>query len=728
MSDFQLLKVLGTGAYGKVFLVRKITGRDRGKLYAMKVLKKATLVQKQKTLEHALTERQVLESIRQNPFLVTLHYAFQTDAKLHLILDYVSGGELFTHLFNQDHFSEPQVQIYMAEIILALEKLHSLGIIYRDLKLENVLIDADGHIVLTDFGLCKEFLPHDQVHRAYSFCGTIEYMAPEVMKGGNAGHDYCADWWSVGVLTHELLTGASPFAVSGKLSQQDVQRSILKDSPSIAPWLSTPSQDFIRRLLVKDPKLRLGAGADGAQQLKSHPFFQHLCWQAVAAKQVPAPIVPKISGELDVSNFAQEFTSMAPEDSPAVAPPASLALFQGYSFVAPSILFGNNAIMGGSGGPALADIMAAKFKKYSLVMKDGLLGDGSFSVCRRCVHKASGKEFTVKIVSRKQDCSREVAMLKRCQGHPNIVNFHRVYQDEAHTYIVMELLRGGELFERIRQKKRFTECEAVHIFRQLVSAVHHIHSRGVIHRDLKPENLVFVNGDEPGVVKVVDFGFARPRDTQPVRTPCFTLQYAAPEVLTHALEGASDDGYSDACDLWSLGVILYAMLSGKTPFQLHSRDVNAATIMQRIREGRFNFTGPQWSSVSTQAQDVILGLLTVEPHRRLGLSQLWSHSWLRGRRHPRTPLMSPTVMLGTRPRATEQAIRTAMDAFHRATLQGFRLLDVDSAPLARRRRRQLCSQGEGTYCSSSSSISPPPSPAVLVEPAFPPAKRPRTHT
>uniref|UniRef100_A0A3B5LCW0 non-specific serine/threonine protein kinase n=1 Tax=Xiphophorus couchianus TaxID=32473 RepID=A0A3B5LCW0_9TELE len=161
MENFELLKVLGTGAYGKVFLVRKNTGHDEGQLYAMKVLKKAAIVQKAKTTEHTRTERQVLEHIRQSPFLVTLHYAFQTQSKLHLILDYVSGGEMFTHLYQRDHFSEEAVRIYIGEIILALEHLHKLGIVYRDIKLENILLDSDGHVVLTDFGLSKEFLEED---------------------------------------------------------------------------------------------------------------------------------------------------------------------------------------------------------------------------------------------------------------------------------------------------------------------------------------------------------------------------------------------------------------------------------------------------------------------------------------------------------------------------------------------------------------------------------------
>ena len=165
MDDFDLLKVLGTGAYGKVFLARKKTGMDKGQLFAMKVLKKATIVQKRKTTEHTKTERQVLATIRQSPFLVTMHYAFQTPSKLHLVLDYINGGELFTHLYQREKFTENEVRIYIGEIVLALEHLHKVnrhfdllilvtnpqylqnGIIYRDIKLENILLDGEGHIV-----------------------------------------------------------------------------------------------------------------------------------------------------------------------------------------------------------------------------------------------------------------------------------------------------------------------------------------------------------------------------------------------------------------------------------------------------------------------------------------------------------------------------------------------------------------------------------------------------
>uniref|UniRef100_A0A3B3HNP3 non-specific serine/threonine protein kinase n=1 Tax=Oryzias latipes TaxID=8090 RepID=A0A3B3HNP3_ORYLA len=326
MENFELLKVLGTGAYGKVFLVRKVSGHDAGKLYAMKVLKKATIVQKAKTAEHTRTERQVLEHIRQSPFLVTLHYAFQTDTKLHLILDYVNGGELFTHLVQRVRFKEQEVALYSGEIVLALEHLHALGIVYRDLKLENVLLDSNGHIVLTDFGLSKEF---DQAERAFSVCGTIEYMAPEIVEGGKSGHDMAVDWWSLGVLMYELLTGGSPYTVDGgENSHSDIARRILKKDPPFPKDMDPSAKDLIQRLLTKDPTKRLGSGPDGAENVKKHPFYQNISWEDLAAKKVPAPFKPVIRDELDVSNFAEEFTEMDPTYSPAALPQNCDRIFQ----------------------------------------------------------------------------------------------------------------------------------------------------------------------------------------------------------------------------------------------------------------------------------------------------------------------------------------------------------------------------------------------------------------
>ncbi|XP_011298389.1 ribosomal protein S6 kinase alpha-5-like isoform X2 [Fopius arisanus] len=710
MTHFDLLKVLGTGAYGKVFLVRKRIGADVGRLYAMKVLKKAMIVQKKKTTEHTKTERQVLEAVRDSPFLVTLHYAFQTDAKLHLILDYVNGGELFTHLYQREHFTEDEVRIYVGEIIIALEHLHKLGIIYRDIKLENILLDREGHIVLTDFGLSKEFLPHERDNnpRAYSFCGTIEYMAPEVVRGGSAGHDIAVDWWSVGVLAYELLSGSSPFAVEGHTNtQQEISRRILKTEPPIPSYLSPEVQDFLARLLVKDPRQRLGGGPRDAEELKEHPFFteaEGFSWSALENREIEPPFVPQIAHELDTSNFADEFTKMVAADSPAVVPPNYDRAFRGYSYVAPSILFGDNVVSedifresntdGHSPSPSSA--LASRFEEstffqhYEIDPRREALGDGSFSVCRLCTHRQTKREYAVKIVSRRVDCGREANLLRACQGHPNVVKLIDVYQDRAHTYIVMELLSGGELLPSNRKvAKSQSEKEAIRVMKQLASVVQFMHVRGVVHRDLKPENLLYAHSGGDAPVKVVDFGFARlKKSCEPLHTPCFTLPYAAPEILAH-------QGYDESCDLWSLGAILYCLLSGEPLFKVGSPD-----LASRIKSGEIDFDGEKWRHVSPAGKEIVKSLLATDPSERLTASALVRHSWLTGSSGtPVEPLhIQSTSGISVKP-------------------SSFKLKNVDGAKLAQRRKLHKRSTSSSVSSSASTTSSSPSSVQLLRPPS-----------
>uniref|UniRef100_A0A3B3D8R7 Ribosomal protein S6 kinase n=1 Tax=Oryzias melastigma TaxID=30732 RepID=A0A3B3D8R7_ORYME len=709
MENFELLKVLGTGAYGKVFLVRKNSGHDAGQLYAMKVLKKAAIVQKAKTTEHTRTERQVLEHIRQSPFLVTLHYAFQTQSKLHLILDYVSGGEMFTHLYQRDHFSEDAVRIYIGETILALEHLHKLGIVYRDIKLENILLDSEGHVVLTDFGLSKEFLEEE-------VCGA----AVQRPRRNGSVVSQSVDWWSLGILMFELLTGASPFTLEGERnSQSEVSKRILRCDPPFPSMIGPVAQDLLKKLLVKDPHRRLGSGPRGAEDIKAHPFFKGLNWEDLAKKQVAAPFKPELKNELDVGNFSEEFTGMDPVYSPASTPPSTDRLFKGYSFIAPSILFNKNAVMGDFvesqvkvERPASASVQRSAmleesqfFLHYDLDLQGPPLGEGSFSVCRKCRHKQSGHEYAVKIVSRRMEANtqREIAALRQCEAHPNIVKLYDVYTDQYHTYLVMELLRGGELLERIKRKKLFGEAEASQLLQSLVSAVSFMHEAGVVHRDLKPENVLFADEGEDSPLKVIDFGFARlcPAGSAPLQTPCFTLQYAAPELFERA-------GYDKSCDLWSLGVILYTMLSGQVPFQSEQRGMTssyAADIMQKIKEGDFSLDGDAWKGVSEDAKELVKGLLTVDPEMRLKLSDLKENSWLQGGASmSTTPLCTPDVLESSGP-TVRTYVNATYKAFNRCKREGFFLKSVDHAPLAKRRKLKMTSTGVETRWSSSSSSS-----------------------
>ncbi|EFO27922.1 AGC/RSK/P70 protein kinase [Loa loa] len=330
-ENFQLLKVLGKGGYGKVFQVRKINGKDEGRIFAMKVLKKATIIRNQKDTAHTKAERNILEAVK-SPFICDLLYAFQTGGKLYLILEYLSGGELFMHLEREGLFMEDTAAFYLSEIVCSLEHLHRQGIIYRDLKPENILLDSRGHVKLTDFGLCKEAIEGDQ--KTHTFCGTIEYMAPEILM--RVGHNKAVDWWSLGALTYDMLTGGPPFTADNRKKTID---KILKGRLTLPSFLSMEARDLIKRLLKRHVETRLGAGPEDACEIKQHSFFRSFNWDLVYARKLEPPYKPNITSEDDVSLFDSKFTKMTPVDSPCEQNISlSVNPFEGFTYVAPSVL------------------------------------------------------------------------------------------------------------------------------------------------------------------------------------------------------------------------------------------------------------------------------------------------------------------------------------------------------------------------------------------------------
>ncbi|TGZ58632.1 hypothetical protein CRM22_009536 [Opisthorchis felineus] len=325
--DFQLLKVLGKGGYGKVFLARKI---DTGQTYAMKVLKKASIVTNAKDTAHTKSERNILEMIK-HPFLVQLHYAFQTPGKLYLVLEFLAGGELFMQLEKEGVFMEDKASFYLAEITLAIGHLHSMGIIYRDLKPENVLLDIEGHVKLTDFGLSKERVDCD--HLTHTFCGTIEYMAPEILL--RQGHGKAVDWWSLGTLMYDMLSGAPPFAGEDRKQTVDL---ILRGEYRLEPFLSREACSLLSKLLVVDVCRRLGSGASDAEAIKAHPFFRSTNWDKVLRREVEPPFRPTLTSDTDVSLFDPKFTQENPVESPDEGLPISAVVndvFEGFTYVDP---------------------------------------------------------------------------------------------------------------------------------------------------------------------------------------------------------------------------------------------------------------------------------------------------------------------------------------------------------------------------------------------------------
>ncbi|XP_041924476.1 ribosomal protein S6 kinase alpha-3 isoform X2 [Alosa sapidissima] len=615
--QFELRKVLGQGSFGKVFLVKKVTGPDAGQLYAMKVLKKATL--KVRDRVRTKMERDILVEVN-HPFIVKLHYAFQTEGKLYLILDFLRGGDLFTRLSKEVMFTEEDVKFYLAELALALDHLHGLGIIYRDLKPENILLDEEGHIKLTDFGLSKESIDHE--NKAYSFCGTVEYMAPEVVN--RRGHTHSADWWSYGVLMFEMLTGTLPF--QGK-DRKETMTMILKAKLGMPQFLSPEAQSLLRNLFKRNPSNRLGAGPDGVEEIKRHSFYSNIDWNKLFRREIHPPFKPAAGRPDDTFYFDPEFTAKTPKDSPGVPPSANAhQLFRGFSFVAitsedegqplPSSNMSSIVQM-----PQLHRNTSQFAEAYD--MKEDI-GVGSYSVCRRCVQKSTGMEYAVKIINKaKRDPAEEVEILLRYGQHPNIITLKDVYDDGRSVYLVTELLKGGELLDKILRQKFFSEREASAVLHTITKTMEYLHSQGVVHRDLKPSNILYVDElGNPESIRICDFGFAKQLRAENglLMTPCYTANFVAPEVL-------KKQGYDAACDIWSLGVLLYTMLTGFTPFANGPEDT-PEEILARIGSGKFSLTGGYWNSVSAEAKDLVSKMLHVDPHQRLSAAQVLRHPWI----------------------------------------------------------------------------------------------------
>ncbi|XP_030839064.1 serine/threonine-protein kinase Sgk1 [Strongylocentrotus purpuratus] len=335
-SDFDFLKVIGKGSFGKVLLAKH---KIDGKVYAVKVLQKAAIV-KRNEAKHIMAERSVLLKNLKHPFLVSLHYSFQTADKLYFVLDYVNGGELFFHLQREKSFPEVRAKFYAAEIASAIGYLHSLDIIYRDLKPENILLDHDGHVRLTDFGLCKEGIAAKKT--TSTFCGTPEYLAPEVLR--KQEYDRSVDWWCLGAVLFEMMSGLPPFYSRDTAEMYD---NILNKPLRMRSSVFSPSaKGLLEGLLHKERAKRLGAGDKGFKAVKHHEFFSSISWSDLDGKKITPPYNPRVSDSMDVKNIDPEFVrepvpnsvgkSVDPNTVSASVQDAD-NVFEGFTYVPPTV-------------------------------------------------------------------------------------------------------------------------------------------------------------------------------------------------------------------------------------------------------------------------------------------------------------------------------------------------------------------------------------------------------
>ncbi|KNC78295.1 AGC/PKC/PKCH protein kinase, partial [Sphaeroforma arctica JP610] len=307
LRDFNLLSVLGRGSFGKVMLAERKTTK---KVYALKMIKKSDVVEHD-DYECAKVEKNVLSVSNGCPFLAHCYSTFQSEDRLFFVMEYLNGGDLMFHVIRDGAFPEVRARFYMAEIVLALDYLHNIGVIYRDLKLDNVLLHSSGHVKLADFGMCKEGITPENPFTS-TFCGTPDYIAPEILKYEPYG--ISVDWWSLGILCFEMLTASQTFQACTRL---------------------------ISAFLNRDPRRRLGCGPNKANDIKSHPFFRRLDWNAVSSRQATPPFVPKVSGTADTAMFEKKYltekAALTPLNKKTIGQIDQME-FHDFSFVAPNFL------------------------------------------------------------------------------------------------------------------------------------------------------------------------------------------------------------------------------------------------------------------------------------------------------------------------------------------------------------------------------------------------------
>ncbi|ELU04030.1 hypothetical protein CAPTEDRAFT_114953 [Capitella teleta] len=323
-TDFSFLKVLGKGSFGKVMLAEL---KGTGVHYAIKALKK-DIVLEDDDVECTMIEKRILSLSCQHPYLTHLHSTFQSVSHLFFVMEYLNGGDLMFHIQQAGRFDIERSRFYAAEIICGLQFLHERNTIYRDLKLDNVMLDRDGHIKIADFGMCKENVIGES--KASTFCGTPDYIAPEILKG--LKYNCSVDWWSFGVLLYEMLIGQSPFHGD---DEDDLFHSICNDTPHYPRWIKGDAASCISLLLERDAELRLGMPDCTCGPIRSHPFFKTVDWVRLERREIEPPFKPKIKSNTDVSYFDADFTMEKPNLTPPdkdLLKTMDQEIFEGFSF------------------------------------------------------------------------------------------------------------------------------------------------------------------------------------------------------------------------------------------------------------------------------------------------------------------------------------------------------------------------------------------------------------
>jgi len=611
---YTLDRKLNSGSFASVWVgIHKISSAE----FAVKVVDRKRL--KPKDDAAVYREVSILKSLSGSyDGIINLIDFFEEPQTFHLILELARGGDVFDRLSKRTVYTEKHARDLARRMLEAVQYIHSYGIVHRDLKPENLLLVDDindSNIKLGDFGFAKRLA--DAPEGLRTRCGTPAFVAPEILLGVPYGSS--VDMWSCGVILYLLLGGYPPFqAENSKALFRKIRAADYVFHDKYWDNVSIEAKQLIASLLQVDPNVRYDASAalrsnwmkiDDEDLSESDLSGSLSQMRKFNAKR-------KLKGAMHAVRYAAhakfwdiDQVSFGTAKKSAIGSSAA----SGSAGLSPWAN-GSSKLTGGKVGKTFKDLYELQDKVRS----------GSFATIWRAKHRESGVVWAVKVVSRKElkpkddaQFLQEVAILLSLR-HKNIVALNDFFEEKEYFYLVMELLEGGDVFDRIVEKNHYTELDARDLARELLSAVAYMHARGVAHRDLKPQNLLLVSMEDNSAIKVADFGFAkRVHVPNSLMTRCGTPTYVAPEVL-------KNHPHDEMVDMWSVGIIIYVLLVGYPPFM----EENQRQLFRKIRMGEYEFFQEDWADISEPAKDLISKLLVVDPSRRIKAQAALQHEWI----------------------------------------------------------------------------------------------------
>jgi len=626
---YKLQSRLAKGSFGVVYVTQHLS---TGQEFAVKVIERAKLSEKEKT--SVQREVSILKDCRDVENIVQLIDYFVSPEHFFVVQMYAKGGDVFERLAQRTSYTEADARNLAKCLLQAMEVLHSRKLAHRDLKPENLLLRDlldDTSIVVADFGFASYVPPGGLKTR----CGTPAFVGPEVLLP-NCRYDERVDMWSVGCLLYMLIAGYPPF-------QDKNHRGLFKKVRGAdyvfhdTYWknVSVAAKRLIASLLTVDPKFRCTARQAldtnewlklDTEMLKAHDLTASLGEiKKFHARRSLKGTMNAVVGSMRIKakslgdaefcdhvddDWDEESNANLNEDDPPI----------------------RDQLVKETSDSVLLSTSRPSASFYDMYETRELIHDGQTAKVYECVRIGTKEVFAVKIInrnakSRKSVTGRtmaetvlhEVAVLDQMK-HDNIIQVNEFFEDKDFFYLLMERMRGGDVFDRLMRLKRYPEEVARQLAKRLISAVAYFHKEGIVHRDLKPQVLLLKTTDNGFDIKITDFGFAcRAREPQSLTTRCGTPSYVAPEVLKNV-------PYDQAVDCWSVGVILYVLLSGTPPFS----DENQSELFRKIRMGDWSFEGKEeWNGISQNAKDLISGLLVTNPIQRLTAEQALQFDWLK---------------------------------------------------------------------------------------------------